>query len=183
MLKNIKEHLVQATKSIFPEKELEFENHDVVIDQTDYFLCRLVVATIPEMAALEERSQPEEDVWNERTFHLRMNDQKRSLYFGLRHRDQLVAFIGCRVNAKMTRMRIMRLSFLPEYEAVSLDHYLIKTLLKRAASCGVRSVFVQVRKDQLKLNELYQEFNFKKITPAKADDKQSEVVEYQYMLK
>ena len=48
-LKNIKERLANKIKVIFQDKSLDFDNKDIVINGVDYFLCRNVISTIPEM--------------------------------------------------------------------------------------------------------------------------------------
>ncbi|GEN48115.1 GNAT family N-acetyltransferase [Ligilactobacillus pobuzihii] len=181
-LKNIKDELTNKIKMTFQDKNLDFKNKDVSINGQDYFLCRNVVSTIPEMVAVEERSQPEEDVWNNKTFHLRMRDQKKSLYFGLRKNDRLIAFIGCRVNASMTRMRVMRLSVLPRYGNQDVGTYLVMSLLNKAQQAGIRSVFVQVRNDQIKLGEFYREIGFKKVETQKSSQSESEMKEFQFLV-
>lgn len=181
-LKNIKDELTNKIKMTFQDKNLDFENKDVSINGQDYFLCRNVVSTIPEMVAVEERSQPEEDVWNNKTFHLRMRDQKKSLYFGLRKNDRLIAFIGCRVDASMTRMRVMRLSVLPRYVDQDVGAYLVMSLLNKAQQTGIRSVFVQVRNDQIKLSEFYREIGFEKVEMQKASQSESEMTEFQFLV-
>ena len=181
-LKNIKDELTNKIKMTFQDKNLDFENKDVSINGQDYFLCRNVVSTIPEMVAVEERSQPEEDVWNNKTFHLRMRDQKKSLYFGLRKNDRLIAFIGCRVDASMTRMRVMRLSVLPRYVDQDVGTYLVMSLLNKAQQTGIRSVFVQVRNDQIKLSEFYREIGFEKVEMKKASQSESEMTEFQFLV-
>jgi len=181
-LKNIKDELTNKIKMTFQDKNLDFENKDVSINGQDYFLCRNVVSTIPEMVAVEERSQPEEDVWNNKTFHLRMRDQKKSLYFGLRKNDRLIAFIGCRVDASMTRMRVMRLSVLPRYVDQDVGTYLVMSLLNKAQQTGIRSVFVQVRNDQIKLSEFYREIGFEKVEMQKASQSESEMTEFQFLV-
>ncbi|MBN7274292.1 GNAT family N-acetyltransferase [Ligilactobacillus pobuzihii] len=181
-LKNIKDELTNKIKMTFQDKNLDFENKDVSINGQDYFLCRNVVSTIPEMVAVEERSQPEEDVWNNKTFHLRMRDQKKSLYFGLRKNDRLIAFIGCRVDASMTRMRVMRLSVLPRYVDQDVGTYLVMSLLNKAQQTGIRSVFVQVRNDQIKLSEFYREIGFEKVEMQKASQSKSEMTEFQFLV-
>lgn len=181
-LKNIKDELTNKIKMTFQNKNLDFENKDVSINGQDYFLCRNVVSTIPEMVAVEERSQPEEDVWNNKTFHLRMRDQKKSLYFGLRKNDRLIGFIGCRVDASMTRMRVMRLSVLPRYIDQDVGTYLVMSLLNKAQQTGIRSVFVQVRNDQIKLSEFYREIGFEKVEMQKASQSESEMTEFQFLV-
>lgn len=181
-LKNIKDELTNKIKMTFQDKNLDFENKDVSINGQDYFLCRNVVSTIPEMVAVEERSQPEEDVWNNKTFHLRMRDQKKSLYFGLRKNDRLIAFIGCRVDASMTRMRVMRLSVLPRYVDQDVGTYLVMSLLNKAQQAGIRSVFVQVRNDQTKLSKFYREIGFEKVEMQKASQSESEMTEFQFLV-
>lgn len=181
-LKNIKDELTNKIKMTFQDKNLDFENKDVSINGQDYFLCRNVVSTIPEMVAVEERSQPEEDVWNNKTFHLRMRDQKKSLYFGLRKNDRLIAFIGCRVDASMTRMRVMRLSVLPRYVDQDVGTYLVMSLLNKAQQTGIRSVFVQVRNDQTKLSKFYREIGFEKVEMQKASQSESEMTEFQFLV-
>ena len=181
-LKNIKDELTNKIKMTFQDKNLDFENKDVSINGQDYFLCRNVVSTIPEMVAVEERSQPEEDVWNNKTFHLRMRDQKKSLYFGLRKNDRLIAFIGCRVDASMTRMRVMRLAVLPRYVDQDVGTYLVMSLLNKAQQTGIRSVFVQVRNDQIKLSEFYREIGFEKVEMQKASQSESEMTEFQFLV-
>ncbi|HIZ95822.1 MAG TPA: GNAT family N-acetyltransferase [Candidatus Ligilactobacillus excrementavium] len=181
-LKNIKDELTNKIKMTFQDKNLDFENKDVSINGQDYFLCRNVVSTIPEMVAVEERSQPEEDVWNNKTFHLRMRDQKKSLYFGLRKNDRLIAFIGCRVDASMTRMRVMRLAVLPRYVDQDVGTYLVMSLLNKAQQTGIRSVFVQVRNDQTKLSKFYREIGFEKVEMQKASQSESEMTEFQFLV-
>jgi len=181
-LKNIKDELTNKIKMTFQDKNLDFENKDVSINGQDYFLCRNVVSTIPEMVAVEERSQPEEDVWNNKTFHLRMRDQKKSLYFGLRKNDRLIAFIGCRVDASMTRMRVMRLSVLPRYVDQDVGTYLVMSLLNKAQQTGIRSIFVQVRNDQTKLSKFYREIGFEKVEMQKASQSESEMTEFQFLV-
>ena len=181
-LKNIKDELTNKIKMTFQDKNLDFENKDVSINGQDYFLCRNVVSTIPEMVAVEERSQPEEDVWNNKTFHLRMRDQKKSLSFGLRKNDRLIAFIGCRVDASMTRMRVMRLAVLPRYVDQDVGTYLVMSLLNKAQQTGIRSVFVQVRNDQTKLSKFYREIGFEKVEMQKASQSESEMTEFQFLV-
>ncbi|HIW89952.1 MAG TPA: GNAT family N-acetyltransferase [Candidatus Ligilactobacillus excrementipullorum] len=181
--KNIKAQLTHFTQGLGAQPNVEFENRDLVLQGKDYFLCQLAVATIPEMAAIEDRAQPEDDWWNDRTFHLRMSDPKKSLYFGLRQADQLVAFLGCRFNAKMTRMRIMRLSVLPEEMTDSIAEALVSALLEFAAQLEVRSIFVQVRNDQTELETFYSQLGFKKVVTGKKTESETEVAEYQYVLK
>lgn len=181
-LKNIKERLANKIKVIFQDKSLDFDNKDIVINGVDYFLCRNVISTIPEMVAVEQRSQSEEDIWNYNTFQLRMRDQKKALYFGLRQDDQLIGFIGCRANASMTRMRIMRLSVLPYPDREKAAVTLVNTLFDKAAETGVRSVFVQVRTGQERLGEFYRNIGFKKAETAKNSELNNEVIEYQFLV-
>lgn len=181
--KNIKTQLTHLTQGLVVQQNVEFANRDLVLHGKDYFLCQLAIATIPEMAAIEERAQPEEDRWNDRTFHLRMSDPKKSLYFGLRQADDLIAFLGCRFNAKMTRMRIIRLSVLPEEMTVSIAEALVSDLLDFAAQLEVRSIFVQVRNDQADLGAFYSQMGFHKVEAGKKSESETEVAEYQYMLK
>ncbi|KRN77643.1 GNAT family N-acetyltransferase [Ligilactobacillus acidipiscis] len=181
-LKNIKERLANKIKVIFQDKSLDFDNKDIVINGVDYFLCRNVISTIPEMVAVEQRSQSEEDIWNYNTFQLCMRDQKKALYFGLRQDDQLIGFIGCRVNASMTRMRIMRLSVLPYPDREKVAVTLVNTLFDKAAETGVRSVFVQVRTGQERLGEFYRNIGFKKAETAKNSELNNEVIKYQFLV-
>lgn len=181
-LKNIKRRLANKIKLVFQDKTLEFENKDITIDGADYFLCRTVISTIPEMVALEERSQHEEDVWNDKTFQLQMKEQNKSLYIGLRQADQLVGFIGCRVNTQMTRMRIMRLTILPSTDAEKIAATLVNVLFKKGGEIGVRSIFAQVRLDQEKLGKFYHNMGFRKAGGAKSSERKKEVTEYQFLV-
>lgn len=176
MLKKFKQRLNLKIKLAFQEKQLQFENRNVSLAGQNYFLCRNVISTIPEMVAVEERAHNDEDVWNYNTFQIKMKDQNKTLYFGLRQNDELLGFIGCRFNLQLTRLRIMKLSVLPEHK--ELASYLLDILLDRAQESGVSSVFVQVRSDQEKEAAFYQEHGFKKLHP----EKNAAVSEYQLLL-
>lgn len=180
-LKNIKRKLSGKLQIIFQNKTLDFENKDILIQGKSYFLCRNVISTIPEMVAVEQRATDEEDAWNYNTFALRMHDQHKALYFGLRHKDKLVGFIGCRVNSALTRMRIMKLSVLPGYKSEGIANFLVSALLKKAAFLGIRSVFIQVRADYSQCLAFYAKMGFQVVQAKNKTSQRTEVVEYQYL--
>ncbi|WP_054669428.1 ribosomal protein S18-alanine N-acetyltransferase [Lentilactobacillus senioris] len=143
------------------EKYLDIRNHEVTINDMDYFLAKAVIPDIPEILGIERSVYGGgQTPWDDKAFQNELSRKKDRFYLVLRRNDWLVAFIGCSLNFKTKDCHITNVAVAPNFQNHGLGYFLVTKIIKKARQLEYKKVTLEVRVSNTKAQKLYRTLGF-----------------------
>lgn len=141
---------------------LDIKNHEVQIQDVDYFLAKAQFTDIPEMLGIERAVYGGKTPWDSAAFASELRRETDRLYLVMRRHDRLLAFIGCTFNEVKSDAHITNIAVVTDYQSRGLGHFLINIMIKKARHLGLNQVSLEVRRSNVRAQALYQDLGFAK---------------------
>ncbi|GAA3614540.1 ribosomal protein S18-alanine N-acetyltransferase [Secundilactobacillus similis DSM 23365 = JCM 2765] len=141
---------------------LDIKNHEVQIQDVDYFLAKAQFTDIPEMLGIERAVYGGKTPWDSAAFASELRRETDRLYLVMRRHDRLLAFIGCTFNEVKSDAHITNIAVVPDYQSRGLGHFLIQIMIKKAQHLGLNQLSLEVRRSNVRAQALYQDLGFTK---------------------
>lgn len=168
MLKKCKTALEQWYRHHFAREvreqqaeDLDIKNHHLTIRDTQYFLGRAQFPDVPEIVEVERAVYDGKTPWDAQAFANELKRKQDRLYLVIRKNDHLLAFAGCSFDLQRQDAHITNIAVLPDWQGNGLGEFLMRTLVRKARHMGMRQVTLEVRKSNLRAQQLYQKLGFK----------------------
>ncbi|ANZ61558.1 ribosomal protein S18-alanine N-acetyltransferase [Secundilactobacillus paracollinoides] len=139
---------------------LDIKNHEVTIQDVDYFLAKAQFTDIPEMLGIERAVYGGKTPWDSSAFASELKRSQDRLYLVVRRHDRLLAFIGCTFNEVKSDAHITNIAVVPDFQSRGLGHYLIAIMVKKARELELKQVSLEVRRSNTRAQQLYQDMGF-----------------------
>ncbi|MBT9670992.1 ribosomal protein S18-alanine N-acetyltransferase [Secundilactobacillus kimchicus] len=165
MLKKFKgwyQQLFQIRDTRF-EDALDIKNHQVIIDDVNYFLAKAQFTDVPEMLGIERAVYGGKTPWDSSAFASELKRTRDRLYLVLRRNDRLLAFIGCSFSDAKRDAHITNIAVVPDYQSRGLGHFLIAVMIKKARDLELRQVSLEVRRSNVRAQQLYRDLGFEQV--------------------
>lgn len=167
-LKKFKEQLKAFLQKPTPKPNLDFGCQNITIAGKNYLMCRAVVPDIQEILRIKRAIYHGEVPHNFSELEEQIKDKQHGLYIVVRYEDQMVAFAGCDMAYAKSEAHITKIAVLPKYQKQGLGSMMLQTLIKEAKAYGCKKISVDVKKNNLKVQKLYQEKGFRPVSRTKA---------------
>lgn len=145
------------------EDALDIKNHQVMIDDVNYFLAKAQFTDVPEMLDIERTLYGGKTPWDSAAFASELKHVHDRLYLVLRRNDQLLAFIGCSFSDVKRDAHITNIAVIHNYQSRGLGHFLIAVMIKKARDLKLSQISLEVRRSNVRAQQLYRDLNFEQV--------------------
>ncbi|MFC6180394.1 ribosomal protein S18-alanine N-acetyltransferase [Lactiplantibacillus daowaiensis] len=141
---------------------MTIEKHIVPVGDQTYYVSRALITDVPEMLAIERAVYAGKTPWDENAFKTELRRQSGRFYIVMRHEDRLCGFCGCAFDDRRQDAHITNIAVHPDFQQRGLGHFMMQTMIKRAAYLNYRTVTLEVRYSNVHAQQLYTALGFEK---------------------
>lgn len=142
------------------QRGLQIQNHIVDINGTDYYFGKGSITDIPDIVNVEEEVYDKKAAWDRERFLNDLKKHKNSLYMVIRKADELIAFVGCYISRDSKNCHVENIAVLPKFQNRGLGYFLLTMVIRRARLMKLRSVSVETRLSNIKVQDLNRDLGF-----------------------
>lgn len=149
-LKNLLDEFIPTHK-----QEVDFDNQNVEVSKYKYLLTRAIVPDVPELVSLDKITYGDLPPLTKEVVEREVQNHKDALFLVVRHEDQLVAAIICRILTDRQEVIIDWLGVAKEFRHRGIAKKMVETVVAKAENLGLRYVKVLVNADDAYSQNLF----------------------------